>query len=171
LVRGKITTPKSGKARQVGVSPTLREALGELRDKLSPWEEPGYVFLSPTGKRWDERNFARAFDRLRTRALKAENVRPLHFHCARHTFASWALEGGQSIKWVQSARGHASAEITLRTYAHLMPSTEDELDFLSTPEPDQNRTKPDQTGPNRTKPDQTGPNRTNRPAERETPPP
>lgn len=49
-------------------------------------EEPGHVFLSAMGKRWDERNFARAFDRLRTRAHKAEKVRPLHFHCVRHTF-------------------------------------------------------------------------------------
>ena len=109
------------------------EALDELRAELSPWEEPGHVFLSPMGKRWDERNFARAFDRLRTKAHKAEKVRPLHFHCARHTFASWALEGGRLIKWVQERLGHSSAELTLRTYTHLMPSGDDELDFLEHP--------------------------------------
>ena len=143
LVRGHITTTKSGKSREVPISQPLREILDELRKDLSPWEEPGHVFLSPKGMRWDERNFARAFDRLRTKAHKAEKVRPLHFHCARHTFASWALEAGRSIKWVQATLGHASAEITLRTYSHLMPSTEDEMDFLSNPEPDQ-------TGPNGT---------------------
>jgi integrase len=92
--------------------------------------------------RWDERNFARAFNRLRTKAHKTQNVRPLHFHCARHTFASWALEGGRSIKWVQTMLGHASAELTLRTYSHLMPSVDEDLDFLSESGPDQNRTNP-----------------------------
>jgi integrase len=58
------------------------------------------------------------------RAHKAEKVRPLHFHCARHTFASWALEAGRSIKWVQATLGHASAEITLRPYSHLTPLTD-----------------------------------------------
>jgi len=144
LVRGHMTTTKSGRAREVPISAALREALDELCAGLSPWEEPGHVFLSPQGKRWDERNFARAFDRLRTKAHKAVKVRPLPFHCARHTFASWALEGGRSVKWVQERLGHSSAELTLRTYAHLMPSGDDELDFLSEPGPDQNRTKPDQ---------------------------
>jgi len=103
----------------------------------NPWEEPGYIFLSPRAMRWDERKFARAFDRLRTQAHRAEKVRPLHFHCARHTFASWALEAGLSIKWVQATLGHASAEITLRTYSRLMPSNDNEMDFLSDPDPDQ----------------------------------
>jgi len=119
--------------------------LEQLRDELSPWDEPTHVFLSPNGKRWDERNFARAFNRLRTKAHKTQNVRPLHFHCARHTFASWALEGGRSIKWVQTMLGHASAELTLRTYSHLMPTVDEDMDFLSESRPDQDRTKPDQT--------------------------
>ena len=144
LVRGHMTTTKSGKTREVPISAALRAVLDKLRGELSPWESPGHVFLSPTGKRWDERNFARAFDRLRTKAHKAEKVRPLHFHCARHTFASWALDGGRSIKWVQERLGHSSAELTLRTYMHLMPSGDDELDFLSNVEPDRDRTKPDQ---------------------------
>ena len=144
LVRGHITTTKSGKTREVRISQPLRAVLDELRRGMNPWDEPGYVFLSPQGNRLDERNFSRAFNRLRTKAHREKQVRPLHFHCARHTFASWALESGRPIKWVQSTLGHASAEITLRTYSHLMPSTDDEMDFLSDPEPDQNRTKPDQ---------------------------
>ena len=88
LLRGHITTTKSGRSREIPISKPLRHVLDELRSQLSPWEEPSYVFLSPKGKRWDERNFARAFDRLRPKAHKAEKVRPLHFHCARHTFAS-----------------------------------------------------------------------------------
>jgi hypothetical protein len=94
------------------------------------------------GLRWDERNFARAYDRLRNLA-KTTGVRSLTFHCARHTFASWALEGGRSIKWVQERLGHSNAELTLRTYSHLMPTEGDELDFLVRSRPDQDLTKPD----------------------------
>jgi hypothetical protein len=63
-------------------------------------------------------------------------LRGLH-HCCRYTFASWALDGGRSVKRVQERLGHSSAELTLRTYTHLMPSGEDELDFLSESGPDQ----------------------------------
>ncbi|MBB84749.1 MAG: hypothetical protein CL931_13145, partial [Deltaproteobacteria bacterium] len=41
-----------------------------------------------------------------------------------------ALEGGRSIKWVQLALGHSSPELTLRTYAHVVPRDEDSLEFL-----------------------------------------
>ena len=135
LVRGKLTTTKNGKERTVPLSAGLRAALDELAERrhidAGAWTDPEYVFLSPQGKRWDERNFSRAFDRLRRRAHKDATVRPLSFHCARHTFASWALEGGRSIVWVQNRLGHSSPEITLRTYSHFMPSAEDELEFLT----------------------------------------
>jgi integrase len=104
-----------------------------------PWSAPDFVFVSPQGKRWDERNFARAFDRLRLKAHKTKKVRSLSFHCARHTFASWALEGGRSIVWVQHRLGHGSPEITLRVYSHFMPSPEDELDFLGSVTPIQDK--------------------------------
>ena len=41
-----------------------------------------------------------------------------------------ALEGGRSIKWVQEILGHSSAELTLRTYAHIIPREDDSLEFL-----------------------------------------
>lgn len=147
LVRGHVTTPKSGRSREVPISAPLRRVLGDLRDGASDPSGDDYVFLSPRGLRWDERNFARGFDRLRKSANEQHGVRKLHFHCARHTFASWALDAGRSIKWVQTVLGHASAEITLRTYSHLMTAPEDELDFLADATPDQSRTKPDQRPP------------------------
>ena len=71
-------------------------------------------------------------------------VRPLHFHCAPHAFACWALEGGRSVKWIQKQLGHLSAALTLRTHTHLMPTGGDELDFLSDVGPDRDLTRPDQ---------------------------
>lgn len=43
----------------------------------------------------------------------------------RHFYASVLIDGGESVKVVQKRLGHASAEETLNTYAHLWPDTED----------------------------------------------
>ena len=53
---------------------SIRAVLDELAERRhideGPWSDPDFVFVSPQGKRWDERNFARAFDRLRRKAHK-----------------------------------------------------------------------------------------------------
>lgn len=131
-VRGRSRVPKSGKAREVPTSAALGTLLSELRIRVRTaraWQDAGPIFLTATGGRWDEANFGRAWRRLQKLAV-AEGVRPLRFHDARHTFASWALESGRSIKWVQTRLGHSSAELTLRTYTHLMPEEGDEISFL-----------------------------------------
>lgn len=46
-------------------------------------------------------------------------------HSFRHFAASALISGGASVKQVQAFLGHASAVITLRTYAHLFPGDED----------------------------------------------
>jgi len=56
-------------------------------------------------------------------------VRPLKLHCARHTYASRALASGKSLRWVAEQLGHANPELTLRTYAHVMPDREEDLSF------------------------------------------
>ena len=50
---------------------------------------------------------------------------PVTSHGFRHFFASALISGGASVKQVQTVLGHASAVITLRTYAHLWPGDED----------------------------------------------
>jgi integrase len=46
-------------------------------------------------------------------------------HALRHTHASVLLEDGVSIKALAEYLGHADPGFTLRTYTHLMPSSED----------------------------------------------
>jgi integrase len=48
-----------------------------------------------------------------------------HFHELRHFFASLLIDAGESVKAVQLRLGHATAEETLNTYAHLWPESED----------------------------------------------
>lgn len=132
LWRGETKAPKSGRAREIELAPALNRYLDELRDELRvarDWRDVGPVFLSPFGERWDPSNFGKAWQRLLKHAVK-EKIRPLRFHDARHTFASWALEGGRSIKWVQEMLGHSSAELTLQTYAHVLPREGGSMGFL-----------------------------------------
>ena len=131
-VRSASKAPKSGTARDIPISAALRAELDRLRAEVrtrDAFRELGPVFTAPNGLRWDESKFSQAWIRLSKHAVEA-GVRPLRFHDARHTFASWALASGMSIKQVQAWLGHSSAELTLRTYAHLMPSEGDEMGWL-----------------------------------------
>jgi integrase len=47
------------------------------------------------------------------------------YHVLRHFYASLLINSGESVKVVQDRLGHASAQITLDTYSHLWPDSED----------------------------------------------
>ncbi len=136
LANGITTTPKSGKGRFVAMSPGLGSALLDLLGQRRAeclargWSEvPAWVFCSETGGPLDERNVSRSWERVRRKAQKA-GVRPLRLHCARHSFASLALAAGKSIRWVAEQLGHANPELTLRVYAHVLPSEGGDLSFV-----------------------------------------
>ena len=138
LVKGRIKSPKSGKMRQVALSPALKQLFKKMRRDRKTKEglrDPGYVFTTKTGCRWVPNNFSNAWRRVRRRAVDQADedypVRPLAFHCTRHTFASWALNANKPIIWVQHQMGHAKASTTLDIYAHFIPSETENLDFLT----------------------------------------
>ena len=134
-VRNQLKVPKSGKARSVAISPALASDLLDLlaqrrSETLSKgWPDvPEWLFPSETGGPLDEHNFERTWLRLRRRARK-HGVRPLRLHCTRHTYASFALAAGKSVRWVAQQLGHSSPELTLRTYAHVLREEETDLSF------------------------------------------
>src|SRR5262249_29314134 len=51
----------------------------------------------------------------------------LRFHDLRHTVASVLLSQGQSVRAVSQRLGHSNPALTLRVYAHCMPSYEPQL--------------------------------------------
>ncbi len=68
------------------------------------------------------------WSRVRRRAVERK-VRPLRLHCARRSWATRALQAGKNIRWVADQLGHADPSLTLRVYAHAMPSDETDLSF------------------------------------------
>ena len=55
----------------------------------------------------------------------------MRLHCTRHTYATRALKAGKSLRWVSQQLGHSSPELTLRTYAHVMPDEETDVSFAN----------------------------------------
>lgn len=59
-------------------------------------------------------------------ALARAKLRQIRFHALRHTYVSSLIENGVlNIKRLQALLGHSSAMVTLDTYAHLLPDSDD----------------------------------------------
>ena len=59
-------------------------------------------------------------------ALRQAKIRRIRFHDLRHSYVSTLIEYGvTNIKRLQMLLGHSSAMITLDTYTHLLPDTDD----------------------------------------------
>ena len=80
-------------------------------------ELPPVVFASDTGGYLDVGNVRRAFYRL----LTAAGLRHIRFHDLRHSFATLLIQQGESLAYVRDQMGHASIQITVHTYGHLVP--------------------------------------------------
>ena len=115
-------TPKSHEARSVPIPRILIDELavyvgGKSRDDL--------VFTTASGTPLRNRNARRAwFDRAAT-TIGQPGLTP---HELRHTAASLAVSAGANVKAVQRMLGHASAAMTLDTYADLF---DDDLDAVA----------------------------------------
>ena len=109
--RGHVTTPKSGKGREVPLSPGTVKVLKRhrhLRGEL--------VFCQSDGARLKDSTADDAIKRIAKRA----GLRRIGWHVCRHTFASHLVMRGAPIKAVQELLGHSTINMTER-YAHLSP--------------------------------------------------
>lgn len=60
----------------------------------------------------------------------AETARGRRVHDLRHSFATWALSSGIPPKTVQAWLGHSSMTLTIDTYAHFLPTSENRTGLL-----------------------------------------
>ncbi len=118
LHKGKISTPKTKNSiREIKVPTKVIDVLKELKDKSEP-NVLNLVFAQSNGKFLDADNMIK---RRFNKVLDGAGVARVRFHDLRHTYASLLLEKDLNIKYIQKQMGHASFEITMNTYAHLMP--------------------------------------------------
>lgn len=118
LFRGVITTPKTKNSiREIKVPKKLMDVLWKLKNSAKS-NELNLVFSQTNGKFIDADNMIK---RRFNKVLDGAGVSRIRFHDLRHTYASLLLAKDMNIKYIQKQMGHASFEITMNTYAHLMP--------------------------------------------------
>ena len=79
------------------------------------YQDHGLVFAQANGAPIDPRNMNLYF----TKALKRAGLPAIRLHDARHTYATWLLEQGVSLKVVQTLLGHGSIAVTADVYSHV----------------------------------------------------
>lgn len=115
-------TPKSHATRAVPIPAFVRSELSRWLDDKAPDD---LLFTGPEGGPLRNSNFRqRVFDP----AVRAAGIHKLKPHDLRHTAASLSIASGANVKAVQRMLGHASASMTLDTYADLF---EADLDLVA----------------------------------------
>ncbi|QEU71984.1 site-specific integrase [Streptomyces nitrosporeus] len=165
LIRGKavFAPPKCGKERDVPLPPSVAEALRAHADAFKPveitlpWRKPDGPKVSArllftntaSGVVWRSNfNIQEWKPALAVAGLipgaddgKFESAREHGMHALRHFYASVLLDAGESIKAVSQYLGHTDPALTLRVYAHLMPSSQERtrkaVDRVFLPAPDE----------------------------------
>ncbi|MFI0241259.1 tyrosine-type recombinase/integrase [Streptomyces sp. NPDC016845] len=150
LIRGKavFAPPKCGKERDVPLPSSVAAALRVHMDAFKPveitlpWRKPDgpkvsarLLFTNAAGGIVWRSNFnvqdwkpALALAGLIPDAGpdgKYDSAREHGMHALRHFYASVLLDAGESIKAVSQYLGHTDPALTLRVYAHLMPSSQE----------------------------------------------
>jgi len=115
-------TPKSGKHREVDMSPQLAEDLrtyclnGRKVCKSSP-EKVKLVFCDKKGEPISPDKARVEFHEL----LKEAGIKRIRLHDCRHSFASILLNAGASLFYVSRQLGHSDIKLTVNLYGHLLP--------------------------------------------------
>jgi integrase len=123
-VHGRLVwgTPKSHEARSV---PVPRVLIDELAAHVAGKSRDDLVFTTGRGAPLRNRNARRSWFDAAATAIGEPSLTP---HELRHTAASLAVSSGANVKAVQAMLGHASAAMTLDTYADLF---DDDLDAVA----------------------------------------
>lgn len=114
----RFSSPKSRRSvRTIEMSPRLREAL-ELHRLQCPVSPYDLVFCTADGAPMDAPNMVK---RQFLPALSRAGLRRIRFHDLRHTYTTLLIAQGENVKFIQSQLGHASIQMTLDRYGHLLP--------------------------------------------------
>jgi integrase len=110
-----LKTPQS--YRRIEIRPAMVKTLRAQRE-LSVKSESPYVFLNTQGRPILQ-------DKLRelwARVMKKSELKYRRMYETRHTFASWALEAGETPEWVAKTLGHSDTSMVYKTYGCYIPN-------------------------------------------------
>ncbi len=116
--------------RVISISDNLLERLIQYKEEQdknikkwgSAYQNLDMVFAREDGYYIDPVYFRERYQRL----LEKAGISRHTFHALRHTFATRALEAGVPVKVVSKILGHASVQITMDTYMHVLPELQNE---------------------------------------------
>jgi len=114
---GQFFLPKTkGSIRIIDLPPNVTREL--RRWKLAcPPNDLNLVFPSDMGTPLDAQNMIHRHFKV---ALRRAGLSGIRFHDLRHLHASYLIEQGESITYIQHRLGHADPSITLKVYSHLL---------------------------------------------------
>ena len=122
---GMITKTKTGRARRVDMSDQLfreLQALYTIRKREALRDGLGEVveIIFHTKGEYTSQNSIR---NIWKRMLRKAKLRDMRLHIIRHTYASILLSKGKSPVYVKDQLGHASIQMTVDIYGHLIPNS------------------------------------------------
>ena len=120
-----LGTPKTHKRRSVAYPAFLSDQVSESCDRKQPDD---LVFSDDFGNHLRRTRVSGGSRSWFKTALAKSDLEPMTLHDLRHTAASLAISAGGNVKAVQRMLGHASAAMTLDTYADLF---DDDLDAVA----------------------------------------
>lgn len=128
--------PKNGRPRTITIAAETLQLLRAHKQQQATlklanrthYHEHGLVFAKDWGELRTRKDHLgeplqsnhlgeRSFDRL----ITAARVKRIKFHGLRHTCATLLLRAGEPVHVVSERLGHSSVQITLDTYAHVLP--------------------------------------------------
>ncbi len=130
VIGGYANIKYSQRDRTTGLKPTktrqrrkiqLDKCLATRLERRINHTKTKYVFggdfgLAPT-----------TIDRIFNRAIKESGVSVIRLHDLRHSHATWLINNGVNIVAVSKRLGHATIEQTLKTYTHLLETTDQNM--------------------------------------------
>lgn len=110
-------------AAHLAAFPPSTVEIDDRTDAASPTQRPAaLVFTTDRGSRISRAMWSLIW---RPAARAAGFPERTGLHALRHFYASALIHHGESVKVVQRRLGHSSAAVTLDTYAHLWPDSDD----------------------------------------------
>ena len=113
----RIPRTKSGRPHAIPLNATVLTTLQALYTERTP--DCAYVFAHATGRKAGEpvKDVKNGFHT----ALEMAKIKDFTWHDLRHTFASWLIMKGASLRSVAELLGHRGLRMVMR-YAHLSPA-------------------------------------------------